>query len=54
MKQIIPAILAALLMTGCLFSKKEETAPEMAPEAMEETMDVAPEAEMQPEAAPAE
>lgn len=55
MKQIISAILAALLMTGCLFSKKEEAAPEAAPEAMEETMEAAPEAAPEAtEAAPAE
>lgn len=35
MKHVITAILAALLVTGCLFSKKEETAPEAAPEATE-------------------
>ncbi len=35
MKHIIAAICAALLVTGCLFSKKEETAPEATPEATE-------------------
>lgn len=35
MKHIISAIVAALLVTGCLFSKKEETAPEATPEATE-------------------
>ncbi|MCC6137205.1 MAG: lipoprotein [Bdellovibrionaceae bacterium] len=53
MKQIISAFLAALLVTGCLFSKKEEAAPEAAPEATEaapEAAAPAPEAE----AAPAE
>lgn len=52
MKHIITAILATLLVTGCLFSKKEEAAPE-ATEAVEAAPEAAP-AEAAPEAAPAE
>ncbi len=52
MKHIISAIVAALLVTGCLFSKKEETAPEATPDAMEaapaDGMAPAPEAEPAP------
>jgi PBP1b-binding outer membrane lipoprotein LpoB len=52
MKHIIAAIAAAIMVTGCLFSKKEE-APmeETAPTEMEAAPEAAP-AEM--EAAPAE
>lgn len=52
MKHIITAILATLLVTGCLFSKKEEAAPEAAPEATEAAP--ADAAAPAPEAAPAE